>query len=281
MGFLKSFRAVAAATLFVGAISAPRVGAQAVIRGVLYDDSTGTPLRGTVMLVDPATDAPVAHTPTDSAGIFELKAQDGVYQIAAVREGYTGVLSAPVTLRDGERLTIRVPIAISGDPRHQIGVLEHIRPQGSAKNGAPRQRLDDVGYTGRKKVGAGLHYDRTDFEKTNFTTLGQFLQTVPGLRVGNPNSASSMSMGRSMAGSLGALGAPGSSLTACHVGWFVDGYRTDLPGRSDPLTDGLGLMDLRAIDAVEVFRGISEMPAQFAAPDLGCGAVAIWTAKDN
>ena len=281
MGFLKSFRAAAAATLFVGAMSAPRVGAQAVIRGVLYDDSTGTPLRGTVMLVDPATDAPVVHAPTDSVGIFELKAQDGVYQIAAVREGYSAVLSAPVTLRDGERLTIRVPMATSGDPRHQIGVLEHIRPQGTTRNGAPHDEIDAGGYNARKASGLGLHFDRRDFAKTNFTTLGQFLQSVPGMRVGNPNSASSMSMGRSMAGSLGALAAPGSSLAACHVGWFVDGYRTDMRGRNDPLTDGLGMMDLRSIEAVEVFRGISEMPAQFAAPDLGCGAVAIWTVRGN
>jgi hypothetical protein len=278
MGFLKSFRAVAAATLFVGAISAPRVGAQAVVRGVLYDDSTGTPLRGTVMLVDPATDAPVVHMPTDSVGLFELKAHDGVYQIAAVREGYTSVLSAPVSLHDGERITIRVPIASSGDPHHQIGVLEHIRPQGGAKGEASRTLLDDVGYNSRKSTGLGLHYDHRDFDRSNYQTLGQFLQTVPGLAVGDPTSTSSMRMSRSMAGSMGALGIPGT-VSACHVGWFVDGYRTDIPGRSDPLTDGLGQMDLSSIAAVEVFRGISEMPAQFAAPDLTCGAVAIWTAR--
>ena len=279
MGFLKSFRAVAAATLFVGAISAPRVGAQAVIRGVLYDDSTGTPLRGTVMLVDPATDAPVVHTPTDSVGLFEMKAQDGVYQIAAVREGYTSVLSAPVSLHDGERITIRVPIASSGDPRHQIGVVEHIRPQAASMRAASRNVLDDVGYSSRKASGLGLHYDQRDFEKSHYNTLGEFLQSVPGLTVGSPTSTSSMRMSRSMAGAMGALAVPGSSMAACHVGWFVDGYRTDLPGRTDPLTDGLGLMDLHSIAAVEVFRGISEMPAQFAAPDLSCGVVAIWTMR--
>lgn len=279
MGFLKSFRAVATATLFVGVISAPRVGAQAVVRGVLYDDSTGTPLRGTVMLVDPATDAAIVHTPTDSVGAFELNAHDGVYQIAAVREGYTSVLSAPVSLHDGERITIRVPIASSGDPHHQIGVLEHVRPKGGSAREASRTLLDDVGYNSRKATGIGLHYDHRDFDKSNYQTLGQFLQTVPGLSVGDPNSAQSMRMSRSTAGSMGVLAAGGSSIGACHVGWFVDGYRTDIPGRTDPLTDGLGQMDLRAITAVEVFRGISEMPAQFAAPDLTCGAVAIWTAR--
>jgi hypothetical protein len=279
MGFLKSFHAVAAATLFVGAIAVPRVGAQAVIRGVLYDDSTGTPLRGTVMLVDPATDAPVIHTPTDSVGVFELKAQDGVYQIAAVREGYTSVLSAPVSLHNGERITIRVPIASSGDPHHQIGVVEHIRPQAGSLRSASGGLLDQTGYNSRKSSGLGLHYDQRDFKRSNYNTLGEFLQSVPGFAVGNPSSTSSMRTTRSMAGAMADLASAGSSVGACHVGWFVDGYRTDIPGRSDPLTDGLGLMDLRTIAAVEVFRGVSEMPAQFAAPDLSCGAVAIWTTR--
>lgn len=277
MGFLQSFRAAAAATLFLGAVSAPRVGAQAVIRGMLYDDSTGVPLRGTVMLVDPATDAPVVYMPTDSAGLFELKAHDGVYRIAAVRAGYKSVLSAPVTLEVGDQLTIRVPIAASGDPRHQIGVVEHVRAKNGAQHVSAGDLLDEVGYNTRKKAGLGLHYDRSDFKKTDFNTLGEFLQSVPGVSVGNPTSTASMRMSRAMAGSLGALAAAGSALANCHVGWFVNGYRTDIPGQNDPLTDGLGLMDLASIQAVEIFRGISEMPPQFAAPDLTCGAVAIWT----
>lgn len=278
MGFLQSFRAAVAATVFLGAINAPRAGAQAIVRGVLYDDSTGVPLRGTVMLVDPATDAPVVYSPTDSLGAFELRARDGAYRIAAIREGYTRILSAPVTLQTGERMTIRVPIASSGDPRHQIGVVEHVRPAQAAPAAGTRTVLHRVGYAGRKLSGVGLHYDRRDFDKSRAATLGEFLQAVPGLFVGDPASTGSMQMTRSAATGLGQT-VRGSSLATCHVGWFVDGYRMDLPGRADPLTDGLGLVDLRSVDAVEVFRGVSEMPAQFAAPDLNCGAVAIWTAR--
>ncbi|HSQ32352.1 MAG TPA: TonB-dependent receptor [Gemmatimonadaceae bacterium] len=278
MGFLQSCRAAAAATLFLGAINAPRAGAQAIVRGVLYDDSTGAALRGTVMLVDPATDAPVVYSPTDSLGTFELKARDGAYRIAAIREGYTRILSAPVNLRNGERMTIRVPIAISGDPRHQIGVVEHVRPADAAPGTGSRTALDRVGYGGRKLSGLGLHYDHRDFDKTTSATLGEFLQAVPGLFVGDPASTRSMRMTRSTTTGV-AQTVRGPSLATCHVGWFVDGYRVDLPGRADPLTDGLGLTDLRAVEAVEVFRGVSEMPAQFAAPDLNCGAIAVWTIK--
>src|SRR3954471_3991216 len=87
------------------------VHAQAVIRGTLYNDATGTPVRGTVMLVDPATDAAVVHTVTDSLGQFALQTSRGTFQLAAVHPGFTAVLSAPIALNNGERLTLRVPIA--------------------------------------------------------------------------------------------------------------------------------------------------------------------------
>ena len=68
----------------------------------------------------------------------------------------------------------------------------------------------------------------------------------------------------------------GGVAAPCHVGWFIDGRRMDLPGRSDPLTDGLGSMRLDTIEGLEIFRGTSEMPAEFAAPDLRCGAISVW-----
>jgi Carboxypeptidase regulatory-like domain/TonB-dependent Receptor Plug Domain len=266
-----SLRAVATAVFAIASCLIPATTkAQAVIRGTLYDDVTGLPLQGTVMLVDPNTDAAVVHTPTDSLGNFQLKTKTGLYRIAAVRAGYKSVLSAPVPLENGEKLTIRVPIAIDRDPQHQIGVTEHIRP--GSENGEPKPPMMSAA-DARRKSGIGVHYTRANLEKSGLRTLGQFLMTVPGLSVMDPNSASTMQMRRSAA--LGDVGMSG----ACHVGWFVDGHRMDLPGRTDPLTDGLASWDLESVESVEVFRGLSEMPAEFAAPDLRCGAISIWTRR--
>jgi hypothetical protein len=267
----------AAAAALILASTAAALGAQATVKGVLYDDSTGTPVRGVVMLVDPASDAAVVHVSADSLGQFELRTDRGTYQIAAVREGYTSVLSAPIPLADGERLTIRVPIAHSGDPQHRIGVIEHVRPQ----DGAPRLSARNAmmqGFESRRATGTGLHYDRAAIEKAGVRTLGEFLENVPGLNVGDPGSTSSMNM---MRNTTTLYSNTPSGIAACHVGWFVDGHRMDLPGRLDPVTDGLGAMSMDVIEAVEVFRGLSEMPSEFAEPDLRCGAVAIWTRRGN
>lgn len=274
MGFLSTRRAVATAGVVIGVLSiSPDLSAQVVVRGILYDDVTGLPVPGTVMLVDPSTDAAVVNAATDSVGGFTLKASGGTYQIVAIKPGYQSVTSAPVPLQNGEQITLRVPIAVDGDPVHKIGVTERVRSKVSAAPKESDRRMVDNGFEGRRVLGQGLHYDRARLEKSGVATLGQFLQTVPGMRVGDPSSTSSMYMSRNAG--LNNLGVNGSP-AACRVGWYMDGQRIDLPGRSDPMTDGLALITLDQIEAIEVFRGLSEMPAQFAAPDQRCGAVVLW-----
>jgi hypothetical protein len=275
MGFEFRYRTATAIAFACTAFAVSSAGAQAVVRGYLYDDATGRPIPGTVMLVDPASDAPVVHMATDSTGQFHLQARAATYQLVAVRPGYKSVTSAPIRFLDGERLTVRVPIAENGDPQNKIGVTEHVRPNASAKIAEARAN-DDGGLSSRKAAGIGLQYTRDDFDRTNFQTLGSFLQSVPGLRVADPRSASSMSMTRSSTAMVNSTLSRGSA-TDCHVGWYVDGHRMDLPGRTDPMTDGLASMPLDGVVAVEVFRGLSETPAQFADPDLRCGVVAVWT----
>jgi hypothetical protein len=278
MGFEFRYRTATAVAFACTVFAVSSAGAQAVVRGFLYDDATGRPIPGTVMLVDPSSDAPVVHATTDSSGQFQLQARASTYQLAAVRPGYKSVLSAPIRFQDGERLTVRIPIAENGDPQNKIGVMEHIRPGPQVKMAESSKADNDGGVGSRKAAGIGLQYTHDDFDKTNFQTLGAFLQSVPGLRVTDPRSASTMAMTRTSAAMTGGVLTSNPS-NSCHVGWYMDGHRMDLPGRADPLTDGLASMSLDAVESVEVFRGLSETPAQFADPDLRCGVVAIWTRR--
>ena len=277
MGFHCSGRARRVAAMVLVATSFPAAArAQAVIRGVLYDDASGSPVSGAVMLIDPRSDAAVAHVATDSVGAFSLQAGEGVYQLAAVRPGWVSVLSAPMPLQSGERLVVRVPIAQNGDPQHRIGVLEHIRPGKAPEQGREAASRTSE-FEARRALGQGLHYDHEQLLRTGEETLGGFLRSVPGLSVSDPNTMSTARMSRD--GGVPMLSLRNGAVTSCHVGWFLDGHRIDMPGQSDPLTDGLGSMRMETIDALEVFRGLSEMPVQFADPDLRCGAIAVWTRR--
>jgi hypothetical protein len=281
MGFeyLRRAAVVAGAAVALTSTAAVQsIQAQAVVRGTLYDDASGAPLRGTVMLIDPATDAPVVYKATDSLGQFSLETQRGVYRIAAIHPGYKSILSAPVTLQNKERLTVRVPIAAAGDPTHRIGVLEHVHGDSVSAPVMRAAGLDNGRYETRKALGTGLHYDRAQMERSSVTTLGEFLQTVPGMSVTDPRQTSSVQLMRNAAMSSGSV--PGVAASSCHLGWFVDGVRIDIPGTSDPMPEGLGTMQLEDLTAVEIFRGLSEMPPEFATPDHRCGAVAIWTRRE-
>jgi len=283
MGFTfdRTARRAAVASFAAGlsATASFSLSAQATVRGVLYDDANGSPIIGTVMLVDPSTDAAVVYSGTDSSGRFTLRVRDGVYQIAAIHPGYTRVLSRPVPLATGELLTIRIPIAENGDPHNQVGVLEHVRPGERSAAAAPSRASNGLPgqVATRRALGTGLQYSHDELVRNGQTTLGDFLRGVPGLSLSDPDAGSSMQMSRSAG--FNALSMRGPAPAACHVGWFIDGHRMDMPGRSDPLTDGLVTMRLETIEAVEVFRGLSEMPAEFAEPDLRCGAIAVWTRR--
>ena len=243
--------------------------AQAVVRGFVYDDSTGIRLAGAaVMLVDPQTDAAVVNTKTDSLGQFQLKTGRGRFQIVAIREGYNQVQSAPVPLADGEQLMIRVPIAMNGDPHNKIGVLEHVKPSASAVRTA-----NEPGYAGdiarRRLVGTGLQFTRDQLAESQANTVADFLRRIPGVDVG---ATSGVQMRRSAGPALT------SPSLACHVGWFLDGMRVDRPG-AQSMAEGLSSIRIDELDAIEVFRGVSEMPAEFAQPDLRCGAIALWSRR--
>jgi hypothetical protein len=276
MGFPSIERAAATAGVVLAAtVFSAAASAQALVRGVLYDDATGRPVRGTVMLVDPASNGAVVHTVSDSLGQFALKTSGGRYQIAAVRAGYTGMLSAPVQLQSGESMTIRIPIAQGGDPSHHIAVLEHIRPDRAT---AERPGLgENEAFARHKLLGTGRQFDRAALASSNATSLGEFLENVAGVSVGDPNSTQSMRMTRS-SGIYGSQATAAQGLT-CRIGWFVDGRRMDRVS-PDAITDGLGSTPLNVLEGVEVFRGISELPPEFAEPDLRCGAVALWTRRN-
>lgn len=274
MGFQNQIHAAAFAALFGAAFSPTLANAQAVIKGFLYDDASGARVHGgTVMMVDPSTDGPVAHVSVDTAGEFVLRGPAGVYQIAAVHAGYTSVLSAPMTFENGESLTIRVPMATNGDPTHNIGVLEHTKSDVQPTRVATGRYEWMSGFRQRKMEGTGISYDRGQLAHASGSTVADLLRRVPGVAMGPDDGTSSVAMSRtailsSMSSVIGG--------SACRVGWFVDGRRIDRPGMSDPVTEGLSSIHLDQLEALEVFRGLSEMPAEFAYPDLQCGAVALW-----
>jgi len=282
MGFQSQKQPIAAAAAFALAmIVVPALAsAQSVLRGVLYDDATGTPLSGgAVVLVDPGSDTPIYHTQADSTGVFSLDiAHPGTYQIAAIHEGYQSILSGPVPFQAGDRLTVKIPIATGGNPIHHIGVTEHVTALAAAAPAQPQPRTteQEAMLAHRGHSGLGTVYDHQKLLSMNAHTVGDVLAMTPGVGVDDPmgGQGSSVQMRQSQMN----FGGTGTSSSVCHVGWFLNGQRYDRPDDPGGMYALTGL-SIKEVDAIEVYRSISEVPAEYAASDLRCGVVAIWTSR--
>ena len=118
------------------------------------------------------------------------------------------------------------------------------------------------GFYERRERGVGYFLTRGEIEGHGSRDLSNLLRSVPGLRTtpsqfgqSRVTTRSSPSMGRS-----------------CKIRVYVDGmvYRA--------ADDFVGIPTLD-IEGIEVYRGRSELPAEFADPDADCGVVAIWTRR--
>lgn len=69
----------------------------------------------------------------------------------------------------------------------------------------------------------------------------------------------------------GAIRMNGTGISSCSPVLYIDGVRV----QDFPLDEIYG----PDIAAVEVYRGASELPAQFAGSDAGCGVVVVWSKR--
>lgn len=191
---------------------------------------------------------------TDEAGHLRIEnLSPGPHVVHVQVLGYAPE-SVAVELKSGANhsLTISLreePILIGGvevEARQTTGQMDFLR-----------------GFHERRDRGFGYFLTREEIEQRGSTDLSNLLRTVPGIR------AEPTQFGQAR---IQTSRAPAGS--RCRIGVFIDRVRyrlaDDLPGIST-----------KDIEAIEVYRGRSELPAEFADPDLNCGAIVIWTRRNQ
>ncbi len=143
-----------------------RAGASSV-RGVVTDE-TGKPVAGAHVSIAEGSSAAV----TDPGGRFALDGQPAGTQALLVRR--LGYLPAQVTVN----LTPSVSRVVSVSLGRHVPVLEDVRVQ--ARGDAA---LAEVGFTRRKRQGAGQYLERADIERRNALRLEHLFSGIRGLRV--------------------------------------------------------------------------------------------------
>jgi hypothetical protein len=217
-------------------------------------------LRGTVL--DQQTGAPVVNVPvrivntplsalTDANGRFYFQEVPiGDYTLRADHIAYAAAVTRLEVRADDLDVEVRLtPEAIAIQP---IVVTAFSR------------RLETAGFYEREKRGVGTFIERKQIEKMKAQTSSDLLRNVPGLRL-VPQATRRNVPPNQMRGRGN-----------CRFKYIVDGART--------LSDfDIDFIAPYAIEGLEVYAGLSEVPAAFRASAMAdggqtiCGVIAIWT----
>lgn len=222
------------------------------LRGTVLD-TAGRPLpNADVRIMDLAR-----ATRTDSAGNFAiLGIKERIVDLAVRRLGYEMRL-VRVSMINGEGENAR--IVLHAEPVVLAGVAIEA-PE------APHPYF--VEFEKRRSRGIGTFLTEHDIEKLNTSLPSDAFRTLPGVRLvrlSNGGSGVRFSSTQGMRSSRGG---------ECVPTIWVDGQAAP----------GMEIDDIRSgdIHGIEIYRGVSTIPAQFSGPGGGgaqCGAIVVWTRR--
>jgi hypothetical protein len=242
---------IALAAALAAVVLARPLSAQ-VLGGRVLDRATTEPVKDVMVEVMNPAERVVARGRTDKDGFFVFELRDpGTYHLRASRVGYQTAVS-PTQVTVEARQTVQVEIALSTG----AVTLDPLRV--TAKTQPPHSKqLENNGFYDRERLGFGKFMTSYEIMQKNPVYPVEVFRDVPGLQL-LPTGGSHYNIALSRGGDN------------CSPEIRLD----NTPVSSADLDDMIRPGD---IDGVEVYRGASEIPVQFANTRTGCGLILIWT----
>lgn len=207
---------------------------------MVLDEETGDSIPEAIVRVkgrDPVTVGP--------SGRFEIgNLAPGVIELSVQAIGFS-----PKTFKfavtAGQVLTRHFPVEFDGARLPEVVVTAR------ATRLAPRY----TDFERRRERGLGAYFRWEEIKARGFSSVGDALRTVRGVRM--KCNQQSYECFAEMARSPG-----------CFPRWWVDGVEVYSFHENTPIRDVYG---------IEVYRGASEMPADFGGSNAACGVIVVWT----
>jgi hypothetical protein len=242
------------------ALLAAPLAAQTV-RGKVLDAATGEGIVEAEVRALSADGRDVGRARTGPDGSFQmpLRAPASV-RIEPRRTGYRSTLTAELPVAWREAVEVRLSAAaLAIEP---LRVTARVEP--------PRRRnLELNGYYRRERQGIGQYMRREDIERRASANLAQVLRRVAAASIIYKGAHQYIWFPRNALRSQ-AGGGPGG---ACLPRLFVDGTRVTYDFQNDINS----VVNPNQVEALEIFRGPSEIPPQYNDNNSMCGVVLIWT----
>lgn len=256
----------------IAATAQGQSGKRGEVRGTVAD------ARGPVA----AAEVRLSNGESDHA-LIAITNQDGAFEFQSVAIG-TWTMSVR---RIGYRVHIQI-VHVDDQVSHVGRVLLTALPQpldtvSVVKDGAtparygPSSRMDE--FYRRRARARGRFFTREDIEASGRAKLTDLLRVVPGARVRTyPGNLAEVHFARcsgpvrlSRSGNMSAVASGNSGGASPSVALYVNGVRVDTAS----LRQTLGELDLGELEAIEVYRGVSELPPE--AVGDACAAIFVWT----
>jgi hypothetical protein len=233
-----------------------------VLRGRVMEDGSEKPIATVSITLLKEDGTRIANVLSDTFGRFQMRVPErGSYKIAGERIGYRGATSPKfqVGLSDTLELEFRLlpnavllaPLTVtaSSRPWHEM-----MKPPGVW---AFYERKNHM-----QKLGLGKFVTREQIDDW-IGSVSTLLATVPGVQLVQQQGGASVVFRRAL---------PGLGSGECAPLLFLNGS----PVRGATIDELVTTMDL---EGIEVYRGPSQLPGEFAGSDSACGVIALWTRR--
>ena len=238
---------------------------QTQIVGRVIDDVSARPLSGAEVTLRDVRGRLLRRMETTETGAFEFEVdRESAVRLEVRRLSYRP--NTTPTLHFDDRKFFRVEVRL--DPEAiLLAPLEVIA--WSAVDPSPA--LD--GFRRRLESGMGIFITRDVIEARRPSSVVDLLREVPGVTVtgSSVGGRATVQVGRSLGRN-------------CQTQIWVDGFLMNRRTRSPT---GFSAADYRiddvvsplSVEGIEIYRGLSSVPAEFLNEDAECGVVAIWTRR--
>lgn len=246
---------VALAVLLGAASAGAQQPATTIVFGTVRNVS-GVPIPGADIWLDGTT----AKIVSNDSGEFRIdNAPNGRQKVMVRRVGFRPDYRR-VSLSPGD--TRQVKFTLEGMLEELDAVIV------TAQKGANGRMAQ---FWARRMVGVGVFITRADIDRRHPPQTSDLFHSVMGIRVigGSASDPIRLVTGRQAMTPLRGANSAGSNI--CPMQYYVDGMFM-APG-----TFSIDEIVPVQIEAIEIFRGPSEIPARFRQRETGCGLVVIWT----
>lgn len=244
---------VALVTAMAAVVAGAQEAASIIVFGTVRN-SSGVAIAGAEVWIDGTE----RRTVSNDSGEFHLdRAPGGRVKVMVRRIGFRPD-SKRVALTAGD--VRQVEFVLEGLAEELEAVLVTARAQTSG-------RMQE--FWARRMVGLGVFVTRAEIDRSRPPRTVDLFRSILGVRIMTSNSGFS----RLVSGRQSISGMRGNSAAAngCAMQFYVDGIFMT------PGTFSVDEIPPETLEALEVYRGPSEIPARFRQRDTACGLVVIWT----